>query len=49
MNKKITTQSPKKDIQIEFIKNMLTNATDEQVEYFYCFIERKLEIENKSH
>ena len=48
MNKKLTTLSPKKDIQIEFIKNMLTNATDEQVEYFYYFIQRKLEIENNN-
>ena len=48
MNKKLTTLSPKKDIQIELIKDMLTDATEEQVEYLYTFISLKLNTENKN-
>ena len=42
----IDTSAPKKDIQIELIKNMLIDATENQVEYFYNFIKLKLEHEN---
>lgn len=45
---KITTSSPKKEIYKELIKNLLSDATEEQLAYLYTFISLKLDTKNKN-